>query len=149
MSRDRVTRATIDDLNAVVAAQQEFWGERDMSHLHHPMLVHEFGATSVVISDPDDGIVAYLLGFVTLEGVAYAHLVAVRGSHRREGLGRELYGAFEKLARERGASHLKAYTRPANAASIDFHRSIGMTVAEVPDYAGPGETRVVFRRELE
>jgi ribosomal protein S18 acetylase RimI-like enzyme len=141
-------RATIGDLIAVVADQREFWGERDVSHLHHPMLVYEFGGTSVVIRDPAGPIAAYLFGFVTLERVGYAHLVAVRQSHRRRGLASELYQCFEELARERGARNLKAYTRPSNRASIDFHRSLGMTATEVADYAGPGETRIVFRRDL-
>ncbi len=148
MSSHSRTAATIDDLVALVADQREFWGERDVSHLHHPMLVHEFGGTSVVIRDPAGPIAAYLFGFVTLEHVGYAHLVAVRESHRRRGLGSELYQRFEELARERGARNLKAYTQPSNTASIDFHRSVGMTATEVADYAGPGETRIVFRREL-
>ena len=149
MSTGSITRATIGDLHAVVADQHAFWGERDVSHLHHPMLVHEFGSTSVVIRDEDGRITAYLLGFVTVEHVGYAHLVAVRDSQRERGLGRELYKHFEELARGHGATRLKAYTRPSNTASIAFHRAIGMTATAVPDYAGPGETRVVFGRELE
>jgi ribosomal protein S18 acetylase RimI-like enzyme len=146
---DAVGRATIEDLVAITGEQREFWGERDMSHLHHPMLVHEFGQTSVVIRSEDGPIVAYLFGFVTLDGrIGYAHLVAVRSSHRRLGLGRSLYENFEALARERDAVALKAYTRPENTQSISFHRSIGMSVSEVADYSGPGENRVVFRREL-
>ena len=80
--------------------------------------------------------------------MGYAHLVAVRASHRRQGLARRLYEEFESLARERGARALKAYTRPENVRSIAFHRSIGMSATEVADYAGPGEARVVFWREL-
>lgn len=146
---DTVGRATIEDLAAVTNEQSEFWGKRDVSHLHHPMLVHEFGQTSVVIRSPDGPIVAYLFGFVTLdERIAYAHLVAVRSSHRRRGLGRELYANFEALARERDAVALKAYTRPENTRSISFHRSIGMSATETADYAGPGESRVVFWLDL-
>ena len=147
--RPLVGRASVDDLLAVTDERREFWGERDLSPLHHPMFVHEFGATSVVLRGQDGAILAYLLGFVTLEArVGYAHLVAVRASRRREGLGRLLYETFESLARERGARALKAYTRPENLTSIAFHRSIGMSATEVPDYSGPGEARVVFWRDL-
>ena len=120
-----------------------------MSHLHHPMLVHEFGRD--VRGDPFGGRPDSRIpvGFVTLDGrIGYAHLVAVRSSHRRLGLGRSLYENFEALARQRDAVALKAYTRPENTQSISFHRSIGMSVSEVADYSGPGENRVVFRREL-
>jgi ribosomal protein S18 acetylase RimI-like enzyme len=143
-------RATIDDLVAILEAQSEFWGERDLSLLHHPMFVHEFGETALVVRGQGGVVLAYLFGFVTLEGrVGYVHLVAVRSSQRREGLGRLLYREFESLARERGAVAMKALTRPSNAGSIEFHRSLGMAATEVADYAGAGETRVVLWRALE
>jgi ribosomal protein S18 acetylase RimI-like enzyme len=142
-------RATIEDLIAVADAQGEFWGERDMRLLHHSMFVHEFGETSLVIRDTDGLIRAYLFGFVTVDRrVGYVHLIAVRSTYRREGYGRQLYAAFETLARKRGAVALKAMTQPVNTRSIAFHRSLGMSVTEVPDYVGKGETRVVFWRDL-
>jgi GNAT superfamily N-acetyltransferase len=137
------------DLEAIWCMQPQFWGERDLRALHHPLLVHEFGDTALVVRDPDSSVAAYLFGFLTPARVAYAHIVAVRNDRRREGLGRELYGAFERLARERGAVALKAFTRPENTGSIEFHTSLGFSATEVSDYAGPGETRVVFWRELE
>jgi len=144
-----VDRASIDDLSTVTGEQEEFWGERDIAPLHHPMFAHEFGETSVVLRGADGLILAYLLGFVTIDGrVGYAHLVAVRASQRRQGLARRLYEEFESLARARGARALKAYTRPVNSGSIAFHQAIGMSATEVADYAGPGEARVVFWREL-
>ena len=145
----RTDRASIEDLTAILDSRREFWGERETGPLHHPMFVHEFGPTSVVLRGDDGQIAAYLFGFVTVdERVGYAHLVAVRDSCRRRGLGRLLYSNFEALARERGAVALRAYTRPENERSIAFHRSIGMSATEIPDYAGRGESRVVFRREL-
>ena len=144
-----VDRASIGDLFTVTGEQEQFW-ERDLAHLHHPMFVHEFGDTSVVLRAADGLVLAYLLGFVTIDGrVGYAHLVAVRSSQRRLGLGRRLYEEFESLARERGARALKAYTRPEKCAidrlsPLDRHER-GRALA---DYAGPGEARVVFWREL-
>jgi ribosomal protein S18 acetylase RimI-like enzyme len=142
-------RATIDDLVAVVASQRDFWGDRDFAALHHPMFVYEFGETALVVRDADGLVLAYLLGLVTLDQrVGYVHLIAVRSTHRRTGLGRLLYSEFESLARKRGAVALKATTRPVNQASIDFHRSLGMSATEVSDYAGEGGARVVFWRDL-
>lgn len=42
----------------------------------------------------------------------------------------------------------KAIATPGNRASVDFHRSIGMSATLVPDYAGPGQDRVVFYADL-
>jgi GNAT superfamily N-acetyltransferase len=141
-------RATIDDLVTVVERQSDFWGEREMAPLHHPMLIHEFGETALVMRDDDRRVIAYLFGFVTLAGVGYVHLVSVCAEHRRQALGRRLYEAFEGLARERGAVALKAFTQPHNKRSIAFHSSLGFSVTEVADYVGEGQARTVFWREL-
>jgi ribosomal protein S18 acetylase RimI-like enzyme len=141
-------QATIEDFLAVVASLNDFWGERDVRHLHHPMFVREFGDTALVTRAPDGTVLAYLFGFLTPSAVAYIHVVGVHCSHRRGGLARSLYKAFEGLAAQRGAVALKAITRPANRGSIDFHRSLGFSVSEVPDYVRTGEPRVVFWREL-
>jgi ribosomal protein S18 acetylase RimI-like enzyme len=150
--------ATIEDLSAVADEPREFWGDRNLPALHHPLLVHEFGETALVIRGGGDGasgrgdgggrVIAYLFGLLTPSGVGYIHLVAVRDGHRREGLARRLYERFEELAREHGAQALKAFTQPVNTRSIAFHRALGFSTTETANYAGPGETRTVFWKQL-
>jgi GNAT superfamily N-acetyltransferase len=143
-------RLTREDYIEILAALPSFWGERDLRAVHHPMFLHEFGETGLAIRGSEGEVVGYLLGFVTPSpATGYAHLVGVRDSHRRQGLGRCLYREFERRARERGATSLKAITTPGNTVSIDFHRALGMPATLVPDYAGPGEDRVVFRADLD
>lgn len=92
---------------------------------------------------------AYLLGFVLAErSLAYVHLVAVREDCRRRGLACLLYEQFVLLARGRGCERIKAITNPANAASVAFHRAVGMDVSEVADYAGRGQPRVVLTARI-
>jgi hypothetical protein len=43
-----IERATIEDLQAIVVAIDDFWGERDMAFLHQSLYVHEFGDTALV-----------------------------------------------------------------------------------------------------
>ena len=143
-----VERATIDDLCEVVEHQREFWGERDMAHLHHPLLVHDFGEGALLIRGEQGRVDAYLFGMLTPSGVGYIHLIGVRSKLRRRGLARRLYEEFEALVRREGGVALKAITRPANERSIDFNRALGFNVREVPGYSGPGETRVVMERRL-
>ncbi len=143
-----IERATIDDLSAVREGGRAFWGERDLAALHHQLLVHEFGETAFVIRGEDGRVIAYLFGLLTPARVGYIHLVAVREGHRREGLARTLYVHFEAVAREHGTLALKATTRPTNTVSIAFHRALGFTATATADYAGPGETRTVFRKPL-
>ena len=89
--------------------------------------------------------------------VAYAHLIAVRNDYRKLGLGRKLYEHFIKCAREKHCLKVKAITRPINLDSIAFHKKIGMEltgsgvidgVSVVYDYAGPGEHRVIFMKDV-
>jgi GNAT superfamily N-acetyltransferase len=141
-------RATTADYNAIVGTLADYWGERDMRARHHPMFIHEFGDTALVIRDGSRGVAAYLFGFIAPTRVGYVHLVGVRADSRRAGLGRRLYGEFETLARELGATALKAITTPSNHDSIAFHRALGMSATEVADYSGPGQPRIVFWQDL-
>ncbi|MEU4418428.1 GNAT family N-acetyltransferase, partial [Nocardia salmonicida] len=68
---------------------------------------------------------------------------------RKAGLGRTLYEAFFTIARSDNRTIVTAITSPANYTSIDFHRSLGFTVAgPVPDYNGPGRSLVTFTRPV-
>jgi GNAT superfamily N-acetyltransferase len=143
-----VRTATKADYDLIVSELADFWGERDLRALHHPVFIHEFRDTALVYED-DWTVAGYLLGFISpSEPVGYVHLVAVRRSHRKRGIGRTLYNEFTRLAHARGCSELKAVTTPTNAGSIAFHRSLGMSAEEIGDYAGPGRPRTVFRKEL-
>jgi GNAT superfamily N-acetyltransferase len=141
-------RATIADYNMIIDTLADYWGERDMRARHHPMFIHEFGDTALVMRDGSAGMAAYLFGFVAPTRVGYVHLVGVRADSRRAGLGRRLYLEFATLARDRGATALKAITTPTNHDSIAFHRALEMSATQHIDYSGPGQPRIVFWRDL-
>jgi len=142
-----------DDFDQIITDIEEFWGSNRTLHIHHPMLINEFGNTAFVFKEGDK-VCAYLFGFYSqTQPIAYAHIIAVRNNYRRLGLGRKLYEHFIKCAREKNCSKVKAITKAANLESIAFHKSIGMEltgdgiidgVPVVLDYSGPGEHRVVF-----
>lgn len=141
-------RATSADYNATIDTLADYWGVRDMRAQHHPMFIHEFGETYLVMRDESSRVTAYLFGFVAPTQVGRVHLVGVRADSRRAGLGRRLYGEFETLARHRGATALKAISIPTNHDSIAFYHALDMSATEVADYSGPGQPRVVFWRDL-
>jgi ribosomal protein S18 acetylase RimI-like enzyme len=137
------------DFDAITERLPAFWGERDPVELHHPMFLHEFGDGALLIRDKQGAVAAYLFGFFLPERrLAYVHLVAVREDQRGQGLARSLYERFWRLAREHRCEQIKAIARPDNAASIAFHRAMGMEAVETPDYSGPGRGRVVFSAQL-
>jgi ribosomal protein S18 acetylase RimI-like enzyme len=139
------------DLAEILRNYERFWADRDIpQYLHHPMFFLEFGDTGFVARDLGSGEIAgYLLGFVAPTGDGYIHFIAVRDDFRTLGLGRTLYGTFEKVARERGATALKAITSPENEGSLQFHRRVGFTeMTRAEDYGGSGRTRIVMRKPL-
>lgn len=152
-----IDRCTHQDFLDILTDLEDFWGSDRARAVHHPMFVHEFGETAWVVRE-DDRVIAYLFGFWSqTEPIGYIHLVGVRRSHQRRGIGRGLYEAFEVRARERRCTALKAITPPVNTDSIAFHRHLGFTllgesdedgIQVVRDYFGPGMPRVVFEKRL-
>ncbi len=141
--------ATRRDFDHIVSSLDMFWGDREVSHLHHPTAIEEFGDSAFVIEDPQGRVAAYLFGMIIHEKrLAYVNVIAVRSDQRGRGHARRLYGAFSQLALPRGCRELKAITTPTNSDSIAFHRSIGMEAYEVRDYSGPGQDRIAFSRRL-
>jgi GNAT superfamily N-acetyltransferase len=153
----KIERCAHADFLQILDDLEDFWGTDRARAVHHPMFVHEFGDTAWVVRE-DGRVIAYLFGFWSqTEPVGYVHLVGVRRSHQRRGIGRRLYGRFEERARAHGCTALKAITSPINAESIAFHRSLGFSlegepgehgVPVVPDYFGPGQARIVFHKPI-
>jgi GNAT superfamily N-acetyltransferase len=152
-----ISICTPQDYNRILEELPEFWDGRDARHLHHPFLIHEFGNSAFVIRE-GSRVVAYLFGFVSqTEPIGYVHAVAVRASARRRRLAQHLFGHFVQFARRHGCRHVKAITTPSNLGSIAFHKSVGMEllgepntdrIPIVPNYAGPGASRVVFWKAI-
>jgi len=152
-----ISNCTQQDFTQILDGLADFWDGREVRHLHHPMLIHEFGNSAFVIRE-GAVVAAYLFGFISqVEPVGYVHLIAVRGSARRRGLGELLFGHFVEHARQQGCLHTKAITTPSNAGSIAFHKSLGMEMLGEPnadgipvvkDYAGRGAPRVVFWKAI-
>jgi len=146
----------MNDFCQITSEIVEFWGSERTLHLHHPYLVHEFGNTALVIKE-NNKVNAYLFGFFSqTEKLAYVHLIGVRESHQRKGLGKMLYANFIDMAKKNGIKRIKAITSPENSKSINFHqKQIGMKLLGQPDknglnviknYSGINMDRVVFQK---
>lgn len=135
-----VFKEILDDLPS-------FWGERDMRIQHQPVWLRQFASDAVIVRE--GGILlGYLLGAVTTHELAYVQLIATRLDQRGRGLGRLLYDTFLSDARRRGARRVEAITATTNTGSIAFHQRLGFSADVVPDYAGPGQARILLSRSL-
>jgi GNAT superfamily N-acetyltransferase len=76
-------------------------------------------------------------------------LVGIHPDHRRRGVARLLYEAFEQDCLKAGATRLKAITTIGNEGSQLFHQVMGWDMVEMDDYAGPGRPRIVFSKQFD
>ncbi len=144
-----ITRGiTKEDFQQIVSVTDQWWGG-PTSALAHPLFFYELGDHALVVED-GGRMVGFLLGFITERApkVGYIHLVGIDPGYRRRGVGRALYEEFARKAVAAGALRLKAITTPGNQASVEFHRALGYTIEQVPDYAGPHRARYVFTRDV-
>jgi GNAT superfamily N-acetyltransferase len=146
-----------DDFLQILSEIEDFWGSDRTFLFHHPMFVNEFADTSFVIKE-NGKVLAYLFGFISqTEKTGYVHLVGVRQSHQRHGLGKTLYEHFIRKLKNQNIPGLKAITTPANGKSINFHLKLGMEmvgesmnndIKVIKNYSGYGEDRVVFQLKI-
>ncbi len=125
------------------------WSGGPSAALAHPVFFHDLGEMSRVV-ERDGELVGFLFGFIPPPAAVsgYVHLIGVHPNYRRRGLGRALCQSFEADCRSLGCIRLKSMTTPGNDAVVQFHQSLGWSVALVDDYAGPGRPRVVFEKTL-
>jgi ribosomal protein S18 acetylase RimI-like enzyme len=146
----------------MVGVVDEWWGGRSMRTLLPRLWLQHFRGTSWVVEDTDGRMRGFVVAFVSADDptTGYVHMIASDPNRRRAGIGRAMYeAAFRDLA-SHGARRVTAVTWPGNRVSIGFHRAMGFQVDDgpgtqpiygtpaYPDYDGPGEDRVVFKREL-
>jgi GNAT superfamily N-acetyltransferase len=139
-----LTKADYDQIVQVI----DRWWSGPTSALAHPIFFYELGRLARVV-ESDGLMVGFLLGFICTDApVGYVHLVGIHPDHRRHGVAKLLYSAFETDCRRAGCARLKAITTLGNEGSVRFHQALGWSMAEVEDYAGPGRLRIVFTKEL-
>ena len=104
--------------------------------------------TNVVVAGVGDN----LVGFAIMEyGDTTAHLslLAVKPSHQRCGIGRQLMGWVEETALTAGITTVNLELRVNNFAARTFYRSLGYTeMSYLPGYYRGLETAVKMSRDI-
>jgi ribosomal protein S18 acetylase RimI-like enzyme len=153
----RIRALSKADYAFIVSVLDRWWGGPSRE-LAHPMFYYELGHEAL-IGEIEGEVAGFLFGFHSrshdamsmnddTRPIAYIHMVGIHPDHRRRGVGKALYDAFTDRARSAGAVRLKAITNVGNEGSIEFHRALGFSVVEDPDYAGTSRARIVFTKEL-
>ena len=136
------------DYDHIVQIIDRWWGGPTTA-LAHPIFFYELGALARVV-EHDGILVGFLLGFIAPgpPKTGYVHLVGIHPDHRRRGVGRLMYEAFEQDCRKAGVVRMKAITTLGNEGSQLFHQVLGWDMVEIEDYAGPARSRIVFTKDF-
>lgn len=144
------TRSVVEtDYYNVLAVLNDWWGGRQMTHLLPRLFFEHFQTTSFIVED-DGSLAAFLVGFVSQSHPkeAYIHFVGVGPEYRQSGLARQLYEKFFATVRNKGCHTVRCITSPVNEASVAFHKRMGFSISTGTDYAGPGQDRILFCKDI-
>lgn len=148
------------DYDRVIGALDAWWGGRQMAGMLPRLFFTHFRPWAYVAVH-GDSVVGFLAGFQsqTDPSQAYCHFIGVDPGFRGQGIGEALYQRLCSDAAAQGCQEVLAVTAPANHGSIAFHTHIDFQplpgtaiegdIPYTPDYDGPGEDRVRFRKRLQ
>ena len=145
------TRTVVEgDYFKVMDVLNDWWEGRQMTHLLPRLFFEHFQTTSFIVED-DGALAAFLIGFVsqTRPNEAYIHFVGVRPELRKSGLARQLYQRFFTAVRNMGCNTVRCITSPVNEDSVSFHTRMGFSVSVGTDYAGSGQDRILFSKNID
>jgi ribosomal protein S18 acetylase RimI-like enzyme len=147
------------DYDRIIDQIDAWWSGRRMGAMLPRLFFTHFRPWTYVAVQ-GDAIVGFLAGFQsqTDPRVIYCHFIGVDPGFRSQGIGEALYQRLFSEAAMQGCQEVLAVTSPENHGSIAFHTRIGFQpivglnfrgdIPYAPDYDGPGEDRVRFRKLL-
>ncbi len=154
-----VRNAAESDYDLVIGNVNGWWGGRSMIGML-PRLFFQHFQPWTYVAEQHGAPVGFLAAFRSQsdERIVYCHFIGVSPEARGQGIGETLYERLFADAIAAGSSEVHAITSPRNSRSIAFHQRLGFEplagpheesgTPYTPDYDGPGEARVRFRRRL-
>lgn len=154
-----IRHAEAPDYERIVPVINDWWGGRQMEDKLPRLFFEHFQNTSF-IAEKDGELIGFLSGFLSQSNPAesYIHFVGVHPDYRKVQVGKQLYEAFYRKAKEAGCKTVRCITSPVNKVSIAYHRKMGFSIEKgdkttdgvrvFSNYDGPNEDRVLFVKEL-
>ncbi len=156
----RIRELRNEDYDYIISRVNDWWGGRDMGPGLPRLFLDHFANTSLAAEDDHGRIIGFVVGFMSPQNQdeAYIHYTGVDPAHHGSGVGRSMYQAFFKNAREAGRGLVSCITSPVNKASIAFHSKMGFEILDSPDsvdgvpvhrgHNGPGRDMVLFQKRI-
>ena len=154
-----IRNANPADYDQIINHIDAWWGGRRMSVMLPRLFFTHFRPWTYVAVQ-GGAIIGFLAGLKsqTDPSLIYCHFIGVDPGFRNRGIGEALYQRLFSEAALQGCHEVMAVTSPENHGSIAFHARIGFQpiaglsyrgdIPYAPDYDGPGEDRVRFRKLL-
>lgn len=148
------------DYDRFISQLDAWWGGRSMASMLPRLFFTHFEPWTYV-AELDGKAVGFLCGFRSQSdpAVIYCHFIGIAPEARGQGAGERLYERLFADALAAGCTEVHAVTSPQNRGSVAFHTRVGFSVVPGsqefdgvswhPDYDGPGEDRVLFKRALQ
>ncbi len=148
------------DYDEIIPQLDSWWGGRNMAAMLPRLFFRHFTPWTYV-AERDSQRIGFLCGFRSQSDPAtvYCHFIGISPEARGRGVGEHLYERLFADAIAAGCTEVHAVTSPMNRGSIAFHQRLGFTIVPGsrdsdglswhPDYDGPGEDRVRFKRALQ
>jgi GNAT superfamily N-acetyltransferase len=155
-----IRQGTSADYDVIIPLIDAWWGGRSMASML-PRLFFTHFAPWTYVAERNGQPIGFLSGFrsQTDPTTVYCHFLGIAPDARGQGIGEALYQRLFADALAAGCSEVHAVTSPLNRGSIAFHTRMGFSVVPGPretdgiswhpDYDGPGEDRVRFKRALQ
>ena len=137
----RVRDAEPEDLKAIYRiAQNSFKDPYPLRLLRH---IHSTDPEGFLTAEIKEEIVGYIIGIVRWGDLGHILAIAVKESHRREGIGSALIINDLNRLNKNGADRTRLEVRVSNDPAINFYDKIGFEARKtVPGYYSDGEAAI-------
>jgi len=141
-----IRRAGVHDLNALYELEGLCFAERRFRKEHLLWILKNPRAATFVFEN--GGVVGALM-IQDERSVTRVLSVGVHPSHRRQGVGTELMGVAEEMARTFRAAEVRLEVNTANEGAIAFYRRIGYEVlGRLPHYYSWGDDAFAMAKRI-
>lgn len=138
----------IGDLCGVSIVDKEGFGQDSYPRFFLRQAYDVFGDL-LCVAEKEGQIVGYSLGAVSNDQMGWILALTVAEQYRRIGVAEELTLHLINVFKEKGIEIVMLTVMPTNLAAIKLYEKLGFTFFEkIDDYFGPGEERIVMRKNL-
>jgi ribosomal-protein-alanine N-acetyltransferase len=143
-----IRAATLADIAPIAELDESVFGMSAYGPTTVRQLLDLFGELCFVAENGSGTIVGYCMGGVaSRDRIGWVLVLAVVGSERRRGVGRNLSESTISALEGSGAAALRLTVEPSSSAAIALYTSLGFQHDKVErDYFGPGHPRIVMWR---